>query len=588
MTKDELVDKLVELYTSTEIPVTAAGGVFAFTYGDQVVDVYSPTELMNAAAAKDTRIKPRYQAELGSAFNMYRYFKSHPVTLSAKQALQKIEGSRQRIVYGAPGTGKSFGTDGELLDANGNEKAICFRTTFHPDSDYSTFIGAYKPTMDESKKIVYDFRPQAFMNAYVAAWKETSKGAGGVERTDKVKKPYSGLNAVMVNVVNAFIAEGGKGVERSRKEIIDKAIELSGGEYSDQSFVPSDYCYNRVNGLMTLTRPALFEHLENGKYKCLGPDDATYNGNVLWKEKGSDVEKQVGKCTAGKRKLYAQEPGKPVVLVIEEINRGNCAQIFGDIFQLLDRDESGYSTYPISADVDLAKWLSNEDQFGEGLEGIDRPGCIRAEDWNDILLGRKLALPPNLYIWATMNTSDQSLFPIDSAFKRRWDWKYVPIAKPDKTGDANWKERKIVANGKLYDWWAFITSINAQIADITKSEDKQLGYFFVKAPDATGLITAEQFANKVLFYLFNDVFRDWDLPAAIFGKGTGKDKYAFKDFFYAVKTDNFKPGDVREDVVAAFIEKQKDENGQPLAGVDLTPPAGTPPPTPAPSTVTAT
>ena len=287
--------------------------------------------------------------------------------------------------------------------------------------------------------------------------------------------------------------------------------------------------------------------------------------------------------------MKADEPGKSVVLVIEEINRGNCAQIFGDLFQLLDRDEaSGYSSYPITADSDLSKWLAESEQFSDGLSVSAKPDCIKQTDWEKILRGEVLALPPNLYIWATMNTRDQSLFPIDSAFKRRWNWKYVPIAKPDKTGDANWKERKIVANGKLYDWWAFITSINAQIADIMKSEDKQLGYFFVKAPDATGQITAEQFANKVLFYLFNDVFRDWDLPVAIFGKGTGKDKYAFKDFFYAEKTGNFKPGDVREDVVAAFIEKQKDENGQPLAGVELTPPAGTPPPAPAPSTAAST
>lgn len=532
MTKDELVDKLVELYTSAEIPVTAAGGVFAFTYGDQVVDVYSPTELMNAAAAKDTRIKPRYQAELGSAFNMYRYFKSHPIVSATKPSMVKIEGARQRIVYGAPGTGKSFGIDDDLSGADGKAKAICIRTTFHPDSDYSTFVGAYKPTKEDAR-ITYNFRPQAFMNAYVAAWKEAAKGEGGKTRTDNVKKPYVGLNAVMVNVVNALIAEGGKGVEKSRKDIIAKAIELSGGEFGEQSFVPSDYCYNRVNSATTLTRPALFEFLGDGKYKCLGAEDSTYTGNIFWREKGSDVDELVGQCTAGVRKLAADEPSKPVVLVIEEINRGNCAQIFGDLFQLLDRNESGYSTYPICADVDLAKWLSEDEQFGEGLDGLERPSCIRAEDWDDVLKGRKLALPPTLYIWATMNTSDQSLFPIDSAFKRRWDWKYVPIREgkykdgSKKGQKLGWKikfnvpahqegSQQIPSKDYSYDWWEFLKNINAKIFKTTESEDKKLGYFFVKpdGEDATtndGTISADRFVSKVIFYLWNDVFKDYGI-----------------------------------------------------------------------------
>jgi len=339
-------------------------------------------------------------------------------------------GQIQKIVYGAPGTGKSFGTDGQLKDGEGNPKAVTYRMTFHPDSDYSSFVGAYKPAMNDDNKIVYSFRPQAFMDAYVKAWR---------------------------------IAAG----------------------------------------------------LEGGK-------------------------------------------PLPVVLIIEEINRGNCAQVFGDLFQLLDRDDgSGYSKYPITADVDLAKWLSGGKQFGAGLTGIAKPATIKQVDWDLIVKGKMLALPPNLYIWATMNTSDQSLFPMDSAFKRRWDWKYVPISKP--TG-AGFKDRKIVANGFEYDWWDFITIINGRIAERTKSEDKQLGYFFVKAPSDTGLITAERFASKVLFYLYNDVFKDWDLPADIFGRASNG-KFSFKDFFYDTVTivdgREYQPGDVKEAVVAEFLEHQE-------------------------------
>ena len=338
--------------------------------------------------------------------------------------------SYQLITYGAPGTGKSHGIE----DVVGNYEDT-IRTTFHPDSDYSSFVGAYKPTMSASRQIEYVFRPQAFTNAYVQAWTKMAEAD-------------------------------------------------------------------------------------------------------------------------------AQESVQPQFLVIEEINRGNCAQIFGDLFQLLDRDCAGYSKYPIDADIDLASHMATE--FGK------LPADAQERVPPEVRSGKKLKLPPNLYIWATMNTSDQSLFPIDSAFKRRWDWKYIPIAKPD---EPDWKDRKVVANGKEYDWWTFISIVNAHIAAVTKSEDKQMGYFFVKAPDDTGHIMAESFANKVLFYLFNDVFKDWDLPMAIFGKGAqSKEKYAFKDFFYAKKVTeggkDYHPGDVKEEVVAEFIERQE-LDGTKMVGMPL-------------------
>ena len=337
----------------------------------------------------------------------------------------------QLITYGAPGTGKSHGIE-EIVGKYDDT----IRTTFHPDSDYSSFVGAYKPTMNTSHQIEYAFRPQAFTNAYVQAWTKMAEAD-------------------------------------------------------------------------------------------------------------------------------AQECVTPQFLVIEEINRGNCAQIFGDLFQLLDRDDGArYSKYPIDADIDLASHMATE--FGK------LPADAQTRIPPEVCSGKKLKLPPNLYIWATMNTSDQSLFPIDSAFKRRWDWKYIPIAKPD---EPDWKDRKIVANGKEYDWWTFISIVNAHIAAVTKSEDKQMGYFFVKAPDDTGHIMAESFANKVLFYLFNDVFKDWDLPMAIFGKGAqSKEKYAFKDFFYAEKMTvggkDYHPGDVKEDVVAEFIERQE-LDGTKMVGIPL-------------------
>ena len=272
----------------------------------------------------------------------------------------------QQIYYGAPGTGKSYKIN-EITKSTKNFT----RTTFHPDSDYSTFVGCYKPTMEptgtivggkEQTKISYSYVAQAFLQAYTAAWKNTSE---------------------------------------------------------------------------------------------------------------------------------------PYYLIIEEINRGNCAQIFGDLFQLLDRDENGMSSYGITPDKDIANYLKKEFAKSE-IENAD------------IKNGNTMMLPSNLYILATMNTSDQSLFPIDSAFKRRWDWEYVPIE------DAG-KKHYIKVGSKKYDWWTFIDTINDSIDHITGSEDKKMGYWFVKPQNNDREITAKQFVGKVLFYLWNDVYKDYfDMSQCIF------------------------------------------------------------------------
>lgn len=225
-----------------------------------------------------------------------------------------------------------------------------------------------------------------------------------------------------------------------------------------------------------------------------------------------------------------------VALVIEEINRGNCAQIFGDIFQLLDRDKSGYSEYPILADKDLAEYLMYaKDENGEDIlknkKGIE---------------GGKLCLPPNLSILATMNTSDQSLFPIDSAFKRRWDWTYMPI----DTKKESWK----INIGKGYSWSSFLEKVNFEVEETTSSEDKMLGFYFCKADG--GVVSKETFVGKVLFYIYNDVFKDYDHNRDFFiDKDTSK-KIRFKDFY---KMD----GSINEPVVEKLLKNLKVESFEP-------------------------
>ena len=327
---------------------------------------------------------------------------------------------RQIIYYGAPGTGKSH----TIKKEEDEGKITCIRTTFHPDSDYATFVGCYKPhKIKDSQCLTYEFVEQAFLEAYKQAW---------------------------------------------------------------------------------------------------------------------------------------MNPKKEIALVIEEINRGNCAQVFGDIFQLLDRSDDGWSTYPIKADTDIAEHLKElriqgytaimNKRFGLDKEGKDR---YPDRDWFGFM-----ALPPNMSILATMNTSDQSLFPIDSAFKRRWDWKYIKIKKGKKENgeelgwniqikDANGEPVKIIDENTTLSWWNFIQKVNEIIASMTSSADKQLGYFFCKPSEKANetdekptIITADTLVGKVIFYLWNDVFKDYGFEdASLFtyqeeknGKKTEKD-LAFADFY---------------------------------------------------------
>ena len=410
--------------------------LFALKYG-KVLKNHNLTEIIRSANLTESMSK-----ELSKGLRLYNVLTTNDFGIRLKEdnnnniiwnsqlqnAVQPSEqsDSLQQIFYGAPGTGKSHTINEETKDED------VIRTTFHPDTDYSTFVGAYKPTTKEvdlrdlsghkvvengevvkEDRIVYEFVAQSFLQAYVSAWKK----------------------------------------------------------YADAN---------------------------------------------------------------------EDEPQKQY-LVIEEINRGNCAQIFGDLFQLLDRNDRGFSDYPIKADADMKRQLqkafaglliAQKDKINAMYEGKDIV--------SQVLNGDILLLPNNLYIWATMNTSDQSLFPIDSAFKRRWDWTYMPISNAEK----DWI---IEVDGSKYNWWQFLEKINEKIGSTTNSEDKKLGYFFCKAQD--GVISAKTFVGKVIFYLWNDVFKDYEFGDAIFNDEDGS-KLSF-DKFYTSEGKNSK---VVEEKVALFLK----------------------------------
>lgn len=287
----------------------------------------------------------------------------HLLSANSSISQQGKYSSINKIFYGAPGTGKSHKVNEIIKGKEGRTE----RVTFHPEYDYSSFVGGYKPAMD-GDNIKYEFVPQAFTNIYVDAWND----------------------------------------------------------------------------------------LENDYY-----------------------------------------------LVIEEINRGNCAEIFGDIFQLLDRSND----YKITPSKELKEYLKTK---FSGNDNIDES---------------KLLLPPNLNILATMNTSDQSLFPMDSAFKRRWDWEYIPINYESSESNSSAKFKVQLTGSEYFSWLDFIESVNTMIkSNDNLGMDKCLGNYFIKPKSET--IDLDTFVNKAIFYLWNDVFKDEIEEENIF-----KDRTTYEDFF---------------------------------------------------------
>lgn len=362
----------------------------------------------------------------------------------------------QTIYFGSPGTGKSRQVKDSLKDV---PEGQIFRTTFHPDSDYASFVGCYKPVCHSV----------------------TAQTCKGLDYDELVAKLKQTLGEHLSNLTAGFALFGFE----CRESILD--MEKSGEH----------------------TIPKLVEDA----YKAGSTYDTTIRAGMQIKKEtalpeSSRISYEFSPQVFTKAYCKAwKNPEKPIYLIIEEINRGNCAQIFGDLFQLLDRKD-GVSEYPIDADTDLRLYLeaelsNTEDGETDGSEGIE---------------GGKLRLPSNFNIIATMNTSDQSLFPMDSAFKRRWEWKYIPTTAPkgkDRQMELAIKNsietkdgRKINAGNYEYSWKDFLSNINARILSVTHSEDKQLGYWFVKADEGSGSISISTFVSKVVFYLWNDVFKD--------------------------------------------------------------------------------
>lgn len=275
---------------------------------------------------------------------------------------------RNRIIFGAPGTGKSYGLKVDCEDLLKDKDGSYERVTFHPDYSYSQFVGTYKPVMDaDGKSIKYDFVPGPFMRVYVNALKSG--------RTDNPQ---------------------------------------------------------------------------------------------------------------------------PYLLLVEEINRAKVAAVFGDVFQLLDRDDNGVSEYEIQASEDIRRYLAKE--LGGSPDNY-----------------QKIRIPNNMFIWATMNSADQGVFPMDTAFKRRWNFEYLGINENEEEISGIGK-MELAGSDEVVEWNILRKAINAKMSSegFKINEDKLMGPFFLSkkiiASDDTGMIIdpakfIDAFKSKVIMYLYEDAVK---------------------------------------------------------------------------------
>lgn len=292
--------------------------------------------------------------------------KTFAMKLVFNTSIESDDKPRNLIVFGAPGTGKSYAINKERKELLGEDNECDYeRVTFHPDYSYANFVGTYKPVpcidSDGKDAITYEYVPGPFMR-------------------------------ILINA------------------------------------------------------------LKNGRTKKV----------------------------------------KPYLLIIEEINRANVAAVFGDVFQLLDRDEKGVSEYSIQTTEDMKKYLAKE--LHCQLDDVS-----------------KIKIPNNMFIWATMNSADQGVFPMDTAFKRRWDFTYIGI---DDNDDALHGKTVVLGStsSQRVEWNKLRKAINNFLAKQKINEDKQMGPYFISrnvvVPEEGNEIDREKFAavfkNKVIMYLFED------------------------------------------------------------------------------------
>ncbi len=410
-------------------------------------EIVSGNDLIEISEEHYKTIESAILNQIGTSLNKSTSKTSNPI----------IPYSHNRIIFGAPGTGKS-----KKLEKQAEEY--------------------FYNSMIKNKEV--------FIDELLKAINGDSKGGSICSLAIKYAKlipfDYDSVNALVKDVLQS----DGKG-----KDVENVSYHIGIGKkcaenlHLDYSFFDSmryervtfhpNYSYSQFVGTYKPIMKTLGDSEELSYEYVPGPFIRTY--------------------------IKAKKTEQNVLLLIEEINRANVAAVFGDVFQLLDRDEQGDSEYPITTSEDLRKFLAKSENLGG-----------KPEDYKTI------SIPSNMYIWATMNSADQGVFPMDTAFKRRWEFEYIGI--DDNKDQLVYEDGNPILipipskNGKLskeelhYDlinWNKIRTSINNKLIELNINEDKFLGPFFIgldklRSAKDNPKDFIKNFESKVLMYLFDD------------------------------------------------------------------------------------
>ena len=483
-----------------------------------------------------------------------------PDTLTCDQLKERYN----RILFGAPGTGKSYflqENSKKFFDENNIE-----RVTFYPRYSYGQFVGMYKP-VPAGIGVTYKYVPGPFMRTYVKAKMAYDNYDAYKKDIDAYKKDINDSNTkfflfptdpdtwyLFEKVTANFTEESFDATYRMKKNDIALIYVADKGDHKNQGKKPGIYAIGRiitdvkVNGTksngrkdkeVTLRFDKVFEEpiIDYEEMKNANSDsdietilDNTDDNNNKVEEKKVFINVRSCREITGKLKekvveklkvKYLKELDKEFknsnnyLLIIEEINRANAAAVFGDVFQLLDRNEKGESSYPIVTSEDARDYLAHE-FYGRNYDDCTQEQKKECET---------MQIPSNMYIWATMNSADQGVEILDTAFKRRWEFEYIEINESESAVDdyfipvhINKDSKKI----KIVKWNALRKKINDALSDCYVKEDKLLGPFFLSKErlksvasikDKNGNETLseknakefiEAFKSKVLMYLFED------------------------------------------------------------------------------------
>ena len=372
---------------------------------------------------------------------------------------------RNIIVFGAPGTGKSFKINEDrkkLLGLRADEDYE--RVTFHPDYSYANFVGTYKPVMKQNNNQTNLDPDTSFILSVLE-----DKTLTDQQKYDQLYGTFNN-NQQLTNlpILMGLIC----GTEKIKTRLADGSASADNNQLE----------FKEGKTLSKFIKPA-------------NMNESNSSGGISYEYVPGPFMRMYVKAMKNVQDVTNEfDDPRPFLLIIEEINRANVAAVFGEIFQLLDRNDDNVSEYPIQTSEDIRNYLAKE------LGG-------NPSDYAQI------RIPDNMFIWATMNSADQGVFPMDTAFKRRWDFTYLGIDDNDSDIQGKVVKIKVGNTEKDIEWNSLRQAINEFLAKEKINEDKQLGPYFISRKitvpaNGGNIIDTEAFnrvfKQKVIPYLFDD------------------------------------------------------------------------------------